>query len=569
MNPAPREPAEPRREMRMFGWTPSRWTVALAVLGCCLLTLWIKHQVNVVRVNANHGDSSFYFAVARNVAEGRGFLIDYVWNFWNHPEGIPTPANVWWMPLASIIGAIGMWLGQHDYPSAQAATIAFSSLLPLVLYLLGRDMFGSRPIGLLGALLGTAFHLFLDQPSGVLSHSPYVVLASLSLWLIVRAAEHDRWLPWCGAAIALTQLARSDAVMLFGALAVALLARRAPGRWPRPRALVGLVLGYALVMSPWWAYNLHLHGVLMPGGAFKAIFLPHYEAWYSLPESVTPQRWLDTGWNAIWKLKGTISAANLDTAATGLITGAPERDKAWADPSLVTLWALSLVGLATMLRRQFLPFWALLLLQYTFYSLIFTAVGMESFRTGMYSLYPTLVLASAAGLLLLARGATRLAQSFSASVKAQRVAGRVVALAAVVLVGWLLLGQYRFARASLERKADGIAALNAVYRTMRVQTFDALGLSDAVIMARDVHQLNALAGMKGVMIPLEPEPVIREVARRYGARHLLLTGWGDQPLEKLSQRPALADIGKNPHFRRIFGPAKMRGIRWELYEILE
>ena len=76
MNPAPREPAEPRRELQMFGWTPSRWTVALAVLGCCLLTWWIKHQVNAVRVNANHGDSSFYFAVARNVAEGRGSPLD-------------------------------------------------------------------------------------------------------------------------------------------------------------------------------------------------------------------------------------------------------------------------------------------------------------------------------------------------------------------------------------------------------------------------------------------------------------------------------------------------------------
>ena len=168
-----------------------RWFVPVWVALCCVATMIAKFVINEPRVAVNHGDISFYYVVAKNLAEGRGFVIDYIWNFWNHPEGIPTPSNVWWMPLPSALCALGMKLFGVSYTVAQGTMIVASSVMPLVMYLLGRELFRNVAVGLLGATVAVTFHLFMDQPSAPLSHGPFVVLCSLSLWLIVRSLRRQ------------------------------------------------------------------------------------------------------------------------------------------------------------------------------------------------------------------------------------------------------------------------------------------------------------------------------------------------------------------------------------------
>jgi 4-amino-4-deoxy-L-arabinose transferase-like glycosyltransferase len=533
------------------------------VTACCAVTLLAKLHVVAPRRHVNHGDISFYYAVAKNLAAGRGFVIDYIWNFWNRPTGIPTFSNDWWMPLTSVLSALGMLIGGVSYVSAQTTMVVVTSVLPLVVYLLGSELWQSRAVGLVGALLATTFHLFMDQVSAPLSHGPYVVLASLALWLIVRAMRDSRSWKWAGAAIGLAQLARSDSIVLFGALAAAALIGR-----PRPpwRALLAAPLCWAAVMSPWWIHNLVVLGTPQPGGSLRAAFLPNYLNWYSLPECVTPERWLANGWGAVLALKRQISATNLVTAATGVVSGAADRTGAWEHaPLLVLLW-LSWLGLLTTLRRRFIPFWTQWALVWVFYSLVFTAVGEESFRTGMYSVYPMLVLCAAAALLLLARGLSRLLPA--GETWRERAAAALVAGASL----WLVAGQLRYAEASMIKKGAAIDEMYEAYTALRHQIIEPLGLQDAVLMAMEVHQLNTITGMKGVMIPLEPEPVIREVARRYGATHLLLVNdliAGDP--QNRSLRPGLMDIDKNPHFQLVAGPAERsnKGYRFRLYKIVD
>ena len=552
-----------RGQLAMRADSPSRRTVAIWVTACCVGTLLAKLAVNAPRHHVNHGDIAFYYAVAKNLAEGRGFVIDYVWNFWNHPTGIPTFSNDWWMPLTSLLSALGMLIGGVSYDSAQNTMVVLTSTLPLVVYLLGRELWDSRAVGLVGALLATTFHLFMDQVSAPLSHAPYVVLASLALWLIVRAMREPRSWKWAGAAIGLAQLARSDAIVLFGALAAAALVAR-----PRPpwRALLAAPLCWALVMSPWWIHNLVVLGTPQPGGSLRAAFLPNYEHWYSLPESVTPERWLADGWDPVLKLKRQISEVNLETAAEGLVSGAADRTGAWDYPALVALLWLSWAGLLTTLRRRFVPFWTLWALVWIFYSLVFTAVGAESFRTGMYSVYPTLVLCAAAALLWIARALARLLPAGEPA--RQRAAALLVAGAATGLVA----GHFRYAQAAMVNKGAAIDEMYAAFTALRTQIIEPLGLQDAVIMSREVHEVNAISGMKGVMIPLEPEPVIREVAHRYGATHLLLVNnlIAGNP-EGLSLRPSLSTIDGNPHYKLVAAPARPtnKGYRFKLYEIVD
>src|SRR6187549_1361490 len=133
-------PDEPGAEQPRAGQPGAAW-VALAVGALCVLTLIAKLVINAPRTGLNHGDISFYYTVARNVAEGRGFVIDYIWNFWNDPQGFPTPANVWWMPLPSIVCAIGMKLFGSSYVVAQTSMIVATSVTPLAVFLLARELF--------------------------------------------------------------------------------------------------------------------------------------------------------------------------------------------------------------------------------------------------------------------------------------------------------------------------------------------------------------------------------------------------------------------------------------------
>src|SRR5689334_8480055 len=112
---------------------------AAAVAALCVLSLIAKLVINAPRTGLNHGDVSFYYTVAKNLAEGRGFVIDYVWNFWNDPRGFPTPANVWWMPLPSMVCALGMALFGTSYAVAQTSMIVATSVTPLLVFLLARE----------------------------------------------------------------------------------------------------------------------------------------------------------------------------------------------------------------------------------------------------------------------------------------------------------------------------------------------------------------------------------------------------------------------------------------------
>jgi len=176
------------------------------------------------------------------------------------------------------------------------------------------------------------------------------------------------------------------------------------------------------------------------------------------------------------------------------------------------------------------------------------------------------VLCAAAGLLLLARALARLLPA--GEPLREKLAAALVLGASI----WLVAGHLRYAQASMVNKGAAIDEMYAAYTALRTRILEPLGLQDAVIMSREVHELNAISGIKGVMIPLEPEPVIRQVAHRYGATHILLVNnlIAGNP-QGLSLRPSLSTIDSNPHYELVARPADGtgKGYRFKLYRIVD
>lgn len=542
----------------------TRRAVAMAVAALCVLSLLVKLWVNAARTGLGHGDVSFYYGVARNLAEGRGFVIDYVWNFWNRPEGIPTPSNVWWMPLPSVLCAIGMKPFGSTFVVAQNVMIVVTSFVPWATYMLGRELVGGRRVPLVAAALSATFHLFLDQPCAPLSHGPFLLTSTWVLWAILRSVRDPRWLPGVGVLIAITHLSRSDAVVGFATLVAAhVIARRRSAA----RAWLLVPVAYVLVMSPWWAHNLSVHGAIQPGGSFRAVFMTNYEQWYSLPESVTMDAWLEKGTDTLLDQKLRMSQRNLAAAATGLVTGTTDREPVFQRPPLTAVLVLSWLGLVAALlrqrtRRTFGVVLVHLALVFCFYSLLFTAVGSASFRTGMYAVHTALLVAAALGLDRIAAGAVAVTRRLrQPDARAHAVATGLL----VIALAWIGWGHATYAREFLQRKGAGIQRMGALYDVMNAPAFRHVLGPDPVVMARDVHQLAVLTGLRCVAIPFEPEPVIRDVARRYGVTHLLHLG--DPSTEPV--REGLRTIERNPAWKRVIGPVPVHGVRLLVYELVD
>jgi hypothetical protein len=64
-------------------------------------------------------DADYYCAGGLQLAAGRGFSEPFLWNYLDDPAGLPHPAFSYWMPLTSLLAALGMTItGQHNWFAA-------------------------------------------------------------------------------------------------------------------------------------------------------------------------------------------------------------------------------------------------------------------------------------------------------------------------------------------------------------------------------------------------------------------------------------------------------------------
>jgi len=98
-------------------------------------------------------DAAYYYSVAENLHQGRGFVIDYAWNYLRGiPESLPVPSNDYWQPLASIMLALGFAVAPVSWVTAQAVAVFFGCLLALMALWFAWRVSGSMLLGLLAGI---------------------------------------------------------------------------------------------------------------------------------------------------------------------------------------------------------------------------------------------------------------------------------------------------------------------------------------------------------------------------------------------------------------------------------
>ena len=266
-------------------------------------------------------DAEYYYATGIQIASGKGFNEPFIWNYLDNPAGIPHPSHTYWMPLTSILAALGMMLFHSTgFWAARLLFIIGAACVPLISAQLTFLWTGREKAALVAGFLAVfpGFYLiYTTIPSTILA---YLILGGgviLSLEYLLREQEKNNGRQWIilGLLTGLMHLTRADGIIWLAGCVCIPVARAVFGKPKaeklslRKRVLIPVLmigLGYLAILLAWYGRNLALTGSVFPVGNSKALWLTRYDELFSYPASgISFNRWaaqsLASHWQNIWE----------------------------------------------------------------------------------------------------------------------------------------------------------------------------------------------------------------------------------------------------------------------------
>jgi hypothetical protein len=286
-----------------------------------LLALLILAVVASAQAIPGYLDADYYYAGGLQLARGEGFNEPYLWNYLDDPQELPHPSHGYWMPLASIVAALGMWMtGHQTYAAARLGFILLAACVPPLTAALAFTFSERRDLALTSGLLAVfpVFHLAFMPVTD--NYPTYMVFGGLYFLVMNRPRP---WL-WLGLLSGLFTLARSDG-LIWLALTIALaiwgeLTASGRNAGSRRRLMTILrysfiaILGFLIVMGPWYFRNFGVYGSFMSPGGGRALWLTNYDETFVYPgNKLTLDSWLASGWTEIIKVRLWALGVNLQT----------------------------------------------------------------------------------------------------------------------------------------------------------------------------------------------------------------------------------------------------------------
>ncbi len=449
-------------------------------------------------------DADYYLLTARRLVQGFGFSENILWNYLDDPAGLPHPSHTYWMPLPSLLAAIGLWLFGDSFRAAQLPFILLTALLPPVSYRLSRVLGGGRRQAWATALFiaFNGFYLpFWTMPD---AFAAFALAGSLSLIALGQglAGRERRWFFLAGLGAGFGHLARADGLLL-------LLVGLGMIVWEQTRQrrfVVGLssgiilLLGYLAVMGPWFYRNWVALGAIQPTAGLKTLFLRDYDDLFSYGLPLTLGQYLNWGLANILQSKLWAAKLNLMTFI--------------GPNNLIFLTPFTLIGLGR-LRREPLMRPALVYagLLYSVMTLVFTFPGA---RGGLFhssaALLPFFSAAAPFGLEAAIRWMAQRRRAWN--VQQARQVFTVGFIALSITLGGVLT-------ARTMTSAQWEAGSGEAYRKVGAWLSEH-GLAGATVMVNNPPGFALRTGQPAIVVPNGDVETLLAVADRYGATVLVL-----------------------------------------------
>ncbi len=468
-------------------------------------------------------DATYYWGAARNLVHGQGLTSSAIWSYVTPARdasgalvlAFPRPAFEIWLPLASLLAAIPMaLLGSGQYGASTAVPILVGGLVPVLAWRIAADVAEERqlPVGrartlALGTGLVGAIWLPLVMSSAVLDSTapfgvPALVACLLMVGLIRRPPERllDPRLVGLGIAIGVAGLSRNEAMWIgLTWLIVAAAAWHARGvRLVAGAVAVAGVVAVA-VMAPWLVRNWVTFGSPLPGqAALNAFSLSGYDifAWHDPP---TLARYLAAGPRVL--IEQRVEAFGHNIVDVLLVPGFPV--------SIVGLAALPWIGRAQTLR----PLAILALLTFAVTTLLFPVA--TTWGTFLHAALPAMVLLLVTAMVAL--------DMLLAAVGRRRAWTRPTAWLGPAFAGATAL---LFTGLAIPAYGAQAAETGAAYAALG-ERFAAAGIPldpAAPVIASHPMWMAEANGVRALALPDEPVASIVDLARRFGARYIVVDG---------------------------------------------
>ena len=290
-----------------------------------ILGLIVPATVSSFQSLPGYMDADYYYAGGVQLANGKGFTEPYLWNYLDDPAGLPHPSHTYWMPLASIVSALGIGLtGQSTYAAGRLPFILLSACVPLLTAALAFRVSHQARLAVVSGLL-SIFSLyyapFMPVPD---NYALFMLLGGTFLLLVSR---RERWISVAlGALAGFMTLARSDGLLWLGLAGLAMMwntSRKSDGTHNTSGEFFRLVipagtlviLGYLLTMGWWHIRNLDLFGAALTPGGGRLLWLQNYNQTFIYPpENLTRESFLQAGWDLALQNRVRAFVANFGNA---------------------------------------------------------------------------------------------------------------------------------------------------------------------------------------------------------------------------------------------------------------
>jgi 4-amino-4-deoxy-L-arabinose transferase-like glycosyltransferase len=486
-----------------------------------LLALLVRLVVGAGFPDPAYPDSAYYVDVARQLASGHGFTVDFVWIF---PEVggsipanpvLPIPSNAHWMPLASIVMVPFMWaFGQTTFAANLPFALIGAATAPLA-WAIARDAGLRREVAVGAGLIAAVPALSLAYMVQPENFALYGTLVAAALYLAGRGLRGHPWsFAIAGLLAGLASLARNEGLLVLGAMGLVWLGHRwrrrhAEGYRVPLAAALGAVALFVVVVAPWYARQYATFGSFSPSTATgKVLYMRDFSEWNSITTPATLDHLLGMGWGPL--LQTRIDGFTQSLVLFSVLIAA------------VLLVPFIVVG-AWRLRReaQFATAfgYAALLLAFCTILVPIHVPGGQLFHSAV-GLAPHAYVAALEGAVVVAGWVARRVRAGNTDGLARGLVGGLVAFCIVAGVWSVNNVQGNWAN----REATAKATADALDR--------AGAASDDRVLSIDAAGTKYWTGRGGVVIVDDPIDTVEQVARAYDIRWLVLHADDKVPLSQ-------------------------------------
>lgn len=485
-------------------------------LALFLITLSIRGLTALPQQQPNYMDDAYYYVNAINLAQGRGFVEDFVWNYLDQPDRPPQPSHLYWMPLTSILSASSMIIFGHRYRAAQFPLIGLAALLAPMAYFVALTLSNRRRLGWLAGWLMIFSGFYLPYWTTTDNFTPFAMFGAAALFFVGyslnNAVGTKQPLFWpmllAGLSAGLAHLTRADGglILLSIALFITVRHRRSAGR-----ILLILMLGYILIMAPWFVRNWQVIGRPLSTTGTQTIWLTHYDDLFSYGKTLSPNLFFAQGTEVIIDQKLWALSTNFQ--------------RVLAEWFMIFLLPLALIGVWKLRHHPLMQLSGLYaMLLFIAMTFIFTFPGV---RGGLFhsagALLPFIYGASVVGFETLIDWLAARRRGWNAALAKQVFGVGLISLAAIV---------------SSFAYFQKIQTWNNSHPTYPL-IVEWLGLQggQAMVMVSNPPMYRQYDGGLSLVIPNEDIETTFQVMQTYQATYLILEADHPAPLNRLYEQP--------------------------------